>query len=105
MPSMRPNNYPFVAQRVPTNCHPTVRKLFELMNVHRVSQGQLGRKSGLNPWIFGNWKRRSNPSLTSIEAALGAMGYQLVVAPIASAPQANPEAATGTSHPSQNRLS
>lgn len=65
--------------RIPSNCHPVVRRLFEEMIRQRVLAKELGERAGLSPDTIRNWRTRAAPSLPAIEAALNALGLRLEV--------------------------
>jgi hypothetical protein len=71
---------PFKRHKFDDNAHPLVRHLFTTMNERRVSKKYLAEKSGVEYSAFAMWQRNVYlPHLGNIEAALGVLGYELVV--------------------------
>ncbi len=65
---------------VPTarRAHPHVRTLFALVDQHQMAISDLAAKPGLEAATIWQWARSNSPNLTSLEAALGVLGYRLV---------------------------
>lgn len=66
---------------VPEHAHPLVRLLFQLMRDQGVRYNDLEWRSGVLQQTFKSWRCEKTPSLTAIEATLGAVGYRLLPCP------------------------
>ncbi len=62
---------------VPARAHPIVRFLFAEMRRQGVTYYALAERSGLSRETITAWRTRNRPDLESIEAALGALGYDV----------------------------
>jgi len=89
--------------KVPPKAHPLVKELLGLMNVHQVTKRAVALKAGIHVDSFDDWKYKCRPRIENLEACLGALGYELVVAPINSARPEGRETATGIERPSRDR--
>ncbi|MBS7812296.1 hypothetical protein [Roseococcus pinisoli] len=65
--------------RQPTLGSPLVRFVFTAANAKRVSLSEVARASGLERKTLHRWQGHSTALLAPVEAALGALGYRLVV--------------------------
>lgn len=70
---------------IPERINPLAKCVFAEMKRQRVTYDELEWRSGVLRSTFKAWRTHNRPGLESIEAALGALGFQLVVAPSASA--------------------
>lgn len=68
--------------RAEGHCHPLVRFMRREMRAQRATYEDLSRRTGMPVDTIRAWSFRSNPQLPNIEAALGALGYQIVVRPL-----------------------
>ena len=66
---------------VPVHTHPLVRLLFQELRTRQIPMNDLCRRSGLSINTVINWRSSNAPSLINIEAALNAVGYDLVAVP------------------------
>lgn len=66
---------------VPEHAHPLVRQFFEILNDHKATMMDVSKKAGPHWSTIQSWSRRSNPYIGNFEAALNAMGYELVIRP------------------------
>jgi len=66
---------------VPRRAHPFAKLLFAEMNRQRVTYAELEHRSGVQTSTFKAYRTDNTPGLTSIEAALGAVGWTLVPVP------------------------
>lgn len=66
---------------IPAKAHPLVRQLFELMNARRLTVTEVAERAGSQPATISNWRYRNSPQLVEIEAALGAVGFELTISP------------------------
>lgn len=66
---------------IPPRAHPKVRRLFQLMNESKTMIVDVSRRSGLHGQAISNWRYNRNPTLPNFEAALNALGYELVIQP------------------------
>lgn len=70
--------------KVPPKAHPLVRLIYEVCIANEYSFKQLARVAGVSSTVFAHWHRRtktskpSDPQLSSIEACLNALGYDLI---------------------------
>lgn len=68
--------------RAEGHCHPLVRFMRKEMRAQRATYADLAKRTGLPVDTIRAWSFRSNPQLCNIDAALGALGYQIVVRPL-----------------------
>jgi len=66
---------------IPKHAHPFAKFLFAEMNRQRVTYAELEHRSGVLVSTFKAYRTDNTPGLTSIEAALGAVGWTLVPVP------------------------
>lgn len=66
---------------VPPHTHPLVRLLFQELRTRQIPMHDLCRRSGLSINTVINWRAANTPNLINIEAALNAIGYNLVAVP------------------------
>ncbi len=59
--------------------HPLVRKYFSLVKQGKHVIARVGEQSGVTASAQHEWRRRNNPSVTSLQACLNAIGYELVI--------------------------
>lgn len=71
----------FVQLTAPTTAHPFVRHLFDLMNEHRVGVVALAGLAGVNKNTLKDWRVRTMPRVSDLQACLNALGYELVILP------------------------
>lgn len=64
------------------SCHPFVRFLVKEMTKQRATWSDIALRSGVNEDAMLNWIQRTTPRLDNIQAALGALGYELRISPI-----------------------
>jgi transcriptional regulator with XRE-family HTH domain len=64
---------------IPEHAHPLVKILFETMNKRQVMIEDLARQSGVGRRAISDWRYRRSPNLASFEAALGALGCELII--------------------------
>lgn len=64
---------------IPQHAHPLVRELFSLVRRRGVTLRSVARKAGLHEDVFTTWRRKSSPNIVNLEAALNALGHELVV--------------------------
>ncbi len=65
--------------RVPTKGHPVVQMIYREMLHQRIGYDDLAKRAGIQPRTIRSWRTNNNPYLTSAEAVLGALGFQIVV--------------------------
>lgn len=71
---------PFKRHKFDDKAHPLVRHLFTTMNERRISKKLMSEKSGVEYSSFATWQNnRALPHLGNLEAALGVLGYEIVV--------------------------
>lgn len=63
-------------------CHPLVRFFYAEMNRQQASFDEVAARSGVSEHALREWGRRVNPRVTSLAAALGALGYEIAPRPI-----------------------
>lgn len=63
---------------MPTGVHPLVRIIFECMREDGWSHAAVETRAGIGEHTLNNWRRQYNPTLTALEAVLGALGYRLL---------------------------
>lgn len=64
------------------SCHPLVRFFYAEMNRQQASFDEVAARSGVSEHALREWGRRVNPRVTSLAAALGALGYEIAPRPI-----------------------
>lgn len=64
---------------VPTNAHPLVRELFEIMNEQHVAMRDAGKRAGVQFATISDWRYRANPSIVTLGAVLNVLGYELKI--------------------------
>lgn len=67
--------------KIPASAHPLVRQLFREMRDQRVDFKVVARRAGVSWQAMSGWRYRACPPLTSIEACLQVMGFELVARP------------------------
>lgn len=60
--------------------HPLVRHFFGIARANGVTWKQLSSQSGLSRVAIWEWHRRA-PNLLNFEAALGVLGYEIMIVP------------------------
>lgn len=66
---------------VPKHAHPLSKLTYTLMREQGVSYLELELRSGVLSSSFKAWRNCSTPSLASIEAVLGSLGWRLIPCP------------------------
>ncbi|MDQ2084542.1 hypothetical protein RA307_30540 [Xanthobacteraceae bacterium Astr-EGSB] len=66
---------------IPAHTHPIVRGLFEAMNRRLAKQFEVSCASGVHANVMNNWRGRHLPRLDLIDAALGALDFELAIVP------------------------
>lgn len=61
--------------------HPHARLVFALMREQRVRYDDLAERSGVTRASYKAWRRKNKPSLESLSAALGALGWSYIPVP------------------------
>ncbi len=64
---------------LPQHTHPLVLRLFKELHQREVSLLEAERRSGLGRNVIGSWRRKHGPSVTNLDAALGAIGLELCI--------------------------
>ena len=68
---------------IPQHVNPLVAFIFAELRRQNVSYDELSWRSGVLRSTVKAWRKTNTPHATSLEAALGALGWQLTVAPAA----------------------
>ena len=68
---------------VPEHCHPWVKWLCEEMNRQQRTLGEVSEKAGLGRNTISEWRTRGSPTLTSFEAVVNVLGYEIDIRPMA----------------------
>ncbi len=63
------------------HAHPFVRFVLEEMNRQRCGALDLEQRSGIARRNLDQWRTAHSPTLITIEAALGALGFELAIQP------------------------
>lgn len=66
---------------VPERANPLAKLVFFEMGRQRVTYSELEHRANVLVSTFKAWRKEKNPGLTSIEAALGSLGWALVPVP------------------------
>lgn len=86
-PEFRAKQRAGVAQRngrmhvVPASVHPCVRGLFVEMNAQLATRADIQARSSVSADAQSSWKRHCMPMLDMIDAALGALDFELAIVP------------------------
>ena len=64
---------------IPSGCHPLVSEFLSILNQKGVCVTKLADEAGLSRGTFYSWRRKSNPSVAILSAALNALGGKLVI--------------------------
>lgn len=81
-----PTDAPRVSKiTVPQRAHPAAKLVFELLRRQAVSYFELEMRSGVLASTFKSWRVWNKPGLESLQAVLGALGWQFLPVPPASA--------------------
>jgi transcriptional regulator with XRE-family HTH domain len=62
-----------------THSHPFVGILFDEMEKRQLTASYVARVSGVSRATINEWKNRSNPNITNLEACLNAIGLEMRV--------------------------
>ncbi len=65
--------------KIPAKAHPLVREMFELLNEQRMVISDIAEKSGVRAGTISDWRYRRSPTVVTFEAALNALGFELVI--------------------------
>jgi len=71
--------WPNPKRRVTEHAHPLARRFFELAAESKTAIRDIAYLAGLCHVTIGKWKDRHAPNVTSLEAALNVLGYELVI--------------------------
>lgn len=69
-------------RKKPFNCpnnHHVLRFLYDRAFIERITLADLSERSGVNKNTLRHWRYKSTPNLRDMDAALGAVGYELTV--------------------------
>ena len=66
---------------VPPKAHPLVKQFIKLCNRHSTSLRGVSQESGVAQKTLSDWRYRRQPLVGNLQAALNALGYELVIAP------------------------
>jgi hypothetical protein len=66
---------------IPERCHPLAKVVFAEMQRQAVTYDELEWRSGVLRSTFKAWRTSNLPSIPTIEAALGVVGYDLLPVP------------------------
>lgn len=64
---------------IPQRAHPLIKRMYELMNVEKVSLLTVANSSGVHKDTINNWRRRGAPRVDMLEACLNVIGYRLTI--------------------------
>ena len=73
----------FRTLKVPEHAHPLVVFMTKEQNRQQIGDHDLAEKVGVAPETLKQWRSRRSPLVHNIQAALNALGYELVVKPCA----------------------
>ena len=76
------------AHRTVPNHHALVHAFEAVQRARRISDNQLCRKAGIANTAPGSWRSGCMPTLANFDAAMRAMGFRLVLAPLDEDPDA-----------------
>jgi hypothetical protein len=66
---------------IPERCHPLAKIIFAEMKRQGVSYDELEFRSGVLRTTFKAWRTNNAPGISTVEAALGSLGWSLVPVP------------------------
>lgn len=69
------------AHRVPEHAHPCVRGLFVEMNEQCATRASVADRAGFSAECLTKWKTAHMPTLDIVDAALGALDFELAIVP------------------------
>ena len=69
----------FVKVSIPTNASPLVTELFRLMNEEQIGVLDMSERTGINKNTFKDWRTRTVPKITDLEACFSVFGLKLKV--------------------------
>lgn len=64
---------------IPARAPPLVRQFYALVNREQATLEEVESRSGVNRFTMRGWRRNSQPVLPNFEAAVNALGYELVI--------------------------
>lgn len=64
---------------LPVSGHPLIKKFFRIMNAERATQKQVAERAGLDKHTVGDWRKKSEPTISNFDAALNVLGYRLSI--------------------------
>ena len=63
--------------KVPTNGHPLVRRVFEIINTEGATLLELERRAGIGKNTIAQWRKIGAPTVMNMTAVLAVLGYEL----------------------------
>lgn len=66
--------------RIPDHIHPCVRGFYVEMNAQQAIRADIARRANVSVDVQSGW-RRSMPLVDTLDAVLGALGYELAIVP------------------------
>jgi|GEM_PF-1778903 len=82
MSKRKPERQPLPSKiTVPRRCHPAAKIVFAEMRRQNVTYDELEYRSGVLKSTFKAWRTNNKPGLESIQAALGALGWEFLPMP------------------------
>ncbi len=64
---------------VPEHAHPMVRRFYAEILKQDLTLNRVCARAGINRYTVENWRNRSAPRIDTLEAALNAVGCQLII--------------------------
>ncbi|MBU2051496.1 MAG: hypothetical protein KKH61_21305 [Gammaproteobacteria bacterium] len=61
------------------NTHPLITRLLDEMAEQQCTYDELSKRSGVSKPTLKQWRSRGVPNMINLEAAFGALGYELTV--------------------------
>ena len=64
---------------IPEHCSPLVRRFFQIVNEQQTTLTEVEAKAGVKRRTFGEWRNRRSPKVDNLQAALNAVGHELII--------------------------
>jgi DNA-binding phage protein len=66
---------------IPRHTHPLVRRLFQELNRQKTTITEIADRAGFRRGTISDWRYRSEPRVSDLDAALNVLGLELTVRP------------------------
>lgn len=79
MPKFDIGSYYRGVGKIGPGVHPLVRFLFEEMTRQHLTNPVVAKQAGVSRCALWEWRNRTTPKVSDLEACLNAIGYELVI--------------------------